>query len=543
MSQPSRRRAPLLLAALCLFALPAASAGARPAATASAGKWTTLVHHRLTAKALDLPASASPRRLARAALSRSAGRLGLRGSLRGLRLVSADRAPRVAGARDLRTLRFRQTAGGLRVLYSQIDVAVVGASVTSISATSIPLATTRLRGAERVSAERARTIARRRIAGPDTALPAQAIADAGTPRKPHAPRRAWVVQVTPATAVTHDGEELNWCVVIDARSGKVLDVWKGVAAAPERPKAAARTAQAGETVMTTVRDANLQLGTTGILAATINTVGDPFLYGDDGDLFTRIFPEGGSAAPEAFSAAVRMHSVPYHMCRSRQYCGRDGGFDGTFNGFRVTARAPAQTDPPQNDRGTRYSISQRRVYIQSSDARSYDLLAHELGHQIDLTKGGDRTAGIDVLEAEEALADMYAYDYDHDDPTIGEEVGFPRINLKTPNALKDLTENALFPARNRDFKCTRTNVHFNGTIDSHAYFLFDQAVGRDKAGAVLHQVSSSLGPTFDGFDLRDRFMQRAGEMFGNSARTAAYNAWTAVGRQPGNIEPPQGAGC
>ena len=217
--------------------------------------------------------------------------------------------------------------------------------------------------------------------------------------------------------------------------------------------------------------------------------------------------------------------------------------DGTVDQFRVTARAPAQTTTPQNDRGTRYSHSQRRVYIASAEARSYDILAHELGHQIDITKGGDRTAGIDVREAEEALADMYAYDYDHDDTTLGEEVGFPRANWANPNAVFSNAEQASYPARNREFKCTRTDTHFNGMIDSHAYYLFDQKVGRDKAGAVLHQVSASLGPVFDGFDLRDRFMQRAGEMFGNSARSAAFDAWSAVGRQPGNIEPPQGAGC
>ena len=38
-------------------------------------------------------------------------------------------------------------------------------------------------------------------------------------------------------------------------------------------------------------------------------------------------------------------------------------------------------------------------------------------------------------------------------------------------------------------------------------------------------------------------MQRAGEMFGNRARSAAFDAWSAVGRQPGSIEPPKGAGC
>ena len=230
---------PKLPPQLGLLALVLATAMAAGEATAAAAdspstprKWTRLLDHRLTAKELGLPVSASSRTFARAALRRSAGPLGLRGSLRDVRLLSTQRAPRVAGARDLQTLRFRQTAGGLRLLYSQIDVAVVDGSVTSISATTVPVRTTRLRGARRVSAARARAIAQRRIAGPDSALPAQAIADAGTPRNPHAPRRAWVVQVTPKTTAAHDEEDLNWCVVIDARSGKIRDVWRGVAAAP-----------------------------------------------------------------------------------------------------------------------------------------------------------------------------------------------------------------------------------------------------------------------------------------------------------------------
>jgi hypothetical protein len=128
----------------------------------------------------------------------------------------------------------------LRVLYSQIDVAVVDASVTSISATVVPLNSSRLRGAKRISAARAHAIARRRIAGPDSALPAQPIAYAGTPGKPgkpRAPRRAWVVQVSPKTATHHAEEDRNVCVVIDAESGNVLDVWEGVAAPPASARA------------------------------------------------------------------------------------------------------------------------------------------------------------------------------------------------------------------------------------------------------------------------------------------------------------------
>ena len=165
-----------LLVALALAALLAVPGGASAASAPEPGSWTRLLDRPLTAEQLGVPASASARTLARAALRRSARRLKLRNSLRGLQLTSAQHAPDVPAARNLRTLRFRQTVGGLRVLYSQLDVAVVDASVTSISATVVPLTSSRLRGVRHVSAARARAIARRRIGGPDAALPAQPIA-------------------------------------------------------------------------------------------------------------------------------------------------------------------------------------------------------------------------------------------------------------------------------------------------------------------------------------------------------------------------------
>ena len=538
-----------MIAALALAAPLAAPTTAPAASAPQPDSWTKLLDRPLSAKELGQPATAPARSLARAALRHSAKPLKLRGSLRGLQLLPEARAPKLAGARDLRTLRFRQTVGGLRVLYSQIDVAVVEGSVTSISATTIPLTSTRLRGAERVSAQRARAIARRRIAGPDSALPAQPIAYAGKPAKPRAPRRAWVVQVTPQRAASHDEEDLNLCVVLDAQSGKVLDVWKGVAARPisARPAGAqaapgARLAQATEHNLFRIRDANFVPGTIGTNSFILATTGNPYSYGEDVEFYSaHNFPPGAGILPDAGKLSIDLQFLPKHMCHVRGYCGRDGGFDGTFNEFRITARAPAQSNPPQNDRGTRYVHSQQRVYMDTSDAGSGDILAHELGHLMDFTYGEDRIANLFTDEVEEAIADMFAYDYDRNDATLGEsEPGFtgnPLINWANPRAITNPVENEPYPAHARQFKCIRTDVHFNGTIDSHAYFKFVQKLGpdgHDTAGAVLHRVSSVLGP-FPSFQtLRDSFIQRAGELFGTSTRNAAIAAWSEVGRAPGN---------
>lgn len=79
---------------------------------------------------LLLPASTSARRLARAALRRSAGRLGLpaRWRVSGLSVISANRRSPPGPA--LHSLRFAQTVHGQRVLWSQIDVLVRGARWT-----------------------------------------------------------------------------------------------------------------------------------------------------------------------------------------------------------------------------------------------------------------------------------------------------------------------------------------------------------------------------------------------------------------------------
>src|SRR3954449_3344728 len=121
MTGKNGRRCGLAIAALLVLA---AAAVAR-ASDADARSWTRTVDLRLSPHQLGLPASTSPRRLARAALGRSARRLGLPRSLAGIRLqrdLRVSAGP--AGGRALRTLRYTQTARGRRLLFSQIDVVV-----------------------------------------------------------------------------------------------------------------------------------------------------------------------------------------------------------------------------------------------------------------------------------------------------------------------------------------------------------------------------------------------------------------------------------
>jgi hypothetical protein len=112
-----RWRRSLVGGALVILALAAVAAiGAGDADARGTESWTRTLHVRLSPRQLGLPASTSPRRLARAALSRSARRLGLPRSLAGVRLERDQRSPAgPAGGLELHTVRFQQTSGGRRV--------------------------------------------------------------------------------------------------------------------------------------------------------------------------------------------------------------------------------------------------------------------------------------------------------------------------------------------------------------------------------------------------------------------------------------------
>src|SRR4051812_20581648 len=154
------RRYGIAIAALLVLA---AAAVAR-ASDADARSWTRTVDLQLSPRQLGLPASSSPRRLARAALSRSARRLGLPRSLAGLRLqrdLRGSAGP--SGGQALRTLRYTQTAAGRRLVFSQIDVVIGGGVVRAIDATVVPVGRGRPAARPRISSRRALAVAHRAV--------------------------------------------------------------------------------------------------------------------------------------------------------------------------------------------------------------------------------------------------------------------------------------------------------------------------------------------------------------------------------------------
>jgi hypothetical protein len=524
--------APVTLVIACALGL---AALAQPAGAQTGGRhadpWTHVMERPLTARQLGLPASAPARTLARAAIRQSAGRLGLRGSAAGVRFA-LEQTPRNR-VPALRQLRFRQTVGGLRVLYSQIDVAVTQRVVSSITATTVPLKTNSLRGRRSISAARAGAIARERIAGARSLLEAQAVAWAGTPGRPRAPRRAFVVQVTSAAQSTGD-QTTTICVVVDAASGRVLDTWSGVAARTTKPArpGQARTAQAGSTHLFYIDNAAGGAGI-GTLYIRRSMNGNPFTQ-PSGPIITERFGPSDTGL-NGLNNAVK-YVTRDHMCFNRDFCGRTHGSNHSFWApFYVTGRTNG---------GTRYDPSDERVYMDSNDLDDLDILAHELGHHMDLFYADDRISDTrGVREVEEALADMFAYDAERGSiATLGDP---PRVNWAVPEAVKNPIEGAPYPSTmydgpggRRDYKCNATDEHYNSTILSHAYYRFVQKVGHDIAGDVLQYIPWYLSARPRFLDVQRGFAQRAGELHGAAVRAAAEAAFREVGIP--NQDPP---GC
>jgi Zn-dependent metalloprotease len=138
-------------------------------------------------------------------------------------------------------------------------------------------------------------------------------------------------------------------------------------------------------------------------------------------------------------------------------------------------------------------------------------------------------------EVEEALADMFAYDYDRNDATLGEDrAGASGVGIRdwqTPSNLRGnhdknrVTPRIPYPATMAQYRCDATDEHFNSTILSHGYFLFVQNVGHDVAGAVLHRVPAKLSARPRYIEVMRAFKDVALEHFGATASQAAVDAF------------------
>jgi hypothetical protein len=486
--RPAHHRLSLVLLACC-----AAAAAPAPAA---GDMWSRSVDGPITARQLGLPPDASPARLAHAAIRRSARRLAGGGRLGDVRFASRPLPPAATGRR-LHGLRFQQQVGGLRVLYSQLDVTVEDGRVSSIAGTVVPLRRATLSGARNIGARQARRIARRAVAGADSARRAEPVAYAGEPGDPRRPKRAYVVEVAPATTGSDDSPAAV-CVVVDAATGEVLKRWRGFAARPRGKRSATVAGAATKTVLIQIVDAK---GTTADITPNyrdVYTMGAPRSFGLDSPLQVDTF---GTLSPPFSTVNSWINAVTRYFCLFREYCGRDSGLDGSYNRHYYTVNWGASS---------RYVHSKERVFIDEDSTTQPQIVAHEQGHSIDFHFRDDYVATFEGDEVEEALAEMFAYDFEQDRRLAG--VTGRRVSdvLADPTRYSDA--GGTLPDHYDDYNCTTGEEHHNGYILAHGYWKLVQRVGHNVAGHVLQGVPWQLPARREFGDVRQAFARAAGSL-------------------------------
>jgi hypothetical protein len=522
---------------------------ATPALAKKPERWSKQLSVDLTARELDQRASASPSRLARAAVERLAPRLGLTRSTKGLRLARRFSIPPVEGSQPVGIFTFNQTAGGLRLLWSEVDVTVAGDTVSAISSTVVP-ASRRLEGRRKVGRSKALAIARRAVAGEELAQPAEAIAYAGNPErgraKPRTPRRAWVVRIDLPAAGTNDpgdGAPHGLCVVIDAQTGKVLAKWEGTAARRPAPRraggAGAAAAFTGLRMHTSTSASQFQL------YGSFTLRGDPRQSSNWPSLDQGLYVGTRSQLRDTLTFNV-MNAVRT-LCVVRFYCGKRGVFNGTVVPWEVVINS-------HNLNSSAFTNS-LVISIGTDDASTFnganDTVAHEVGHIQDVVLSGDRqSTGLHEQEVAEGLADMFAFDYDRFDPLFKEDMipgGVRRWDQPT-----GFSEGGLFyPAAASQYHCVSgRSPHLNSTIISHAFYKFSiqPGVGIGRAGAVLQHVPAALPPAPAFSDVRTAFINLSGQLYPQDdgdagtvpeAREGAISAFELVNKTPFPCLPPK----
>jgi hypothetical protein len=302
--------------------------------------------------------------------------------------------------------------------------------------------------------------------------------------------------------------------VVDAASGKVLKVWRGSAAsAASRPRA--RASQSGQ-VLAQYADAKGSSSTAlPNHGYDLRTNGNPYSYDLGGGFFTAFgSPTALNAGSPPFRTAadVTTEVARFFCLVPRRYCGRDGG--GLPHGYRrhfFTINWGGS--------GAMYLPSQERIYISKADSRNWEVAAHELGHSLDDHAADEYLETFEGSEVDEALAEMFAYDFSNGRPAPpGETVSITNL-LKDPRAAPVLIAHdpggpgVKLPSLYSQYYCKATEVHLNGYILAHAYYKFVQRVGRDVAGQVLTFVPFMLPAQREFGDVREAMEDAAHGLF------------------------------
>ena len=224
------------------------------------------------------------------------------------------------------------------------------------------------------------------------------------------------------------------------------------------------------------------------------------------------FTLAGAVQPGLEAAIRNTKDVLAHMCFTRGFCSRDGLSDGTWSHTQVIGNSTIRTVG-------KYISALERVYLDPTAGYQNDLIAHELGHEITIVRGGDSLArDPEQREVAEGLADMFAYDFDRADATFGED-GPSGKGTAVPYRSWNTAMHGE-PLRMADYRCN-TDPHFDSLILSHAYYSFVQQVGPDAAGFLLYRVPALVGPGARYTSVANAFVSAATSSYPGDSRVAA----------------------
>ncbi len=180
-------------------------------------------------------------------------------------------------------------------------------------------------------------------------------------------------------------------------------------------------------------------------------------------------------------------------------------------------------------------------------AGAMDVAGHEMTHGV-----VQNTANLEYQgesgAINESIADIFGAMMDPSDWTIGEDVvkvaAFPSGALRSlsdPHNGGSSLNDAGYQPNNMNEKYTGSEdnggVHVNSGITNHAFFLYAEAITRDKAAAIFYKaLDDYLTKSSQFIDLRLAVIKAAGDLFGASSTevTQAAIAFDAVGITDGN---------
>jgi hypothetical protein len=331
-------------------------------------------------------------------------------------------------------------------------------------------------------------------------------------------------------------------VVVDARTGRVLTTWRGGAArAVERDTS--RPARA--------RSAAVQPGTRSApmivlddkLAPGPQTEGGR--YGTWRATLPQSVASNWASAPTLISshafnadldAAIRnAKDVAVYLCVTRSFCSRNGT-DNPRKPFQLTG---ADDVGQIQNGGASYNPGLDRVFLDRVRGHQNDVIAHEVGHLIHFVRAHDlELATREEKEVSEGLADMFAYDFDRGDATLGEDEPFGPGTGGGSLRRWDTPLNGE-PLRMADYHCfpPGDDAHVNAEILGHAYFAFVGQVGADAAGYLLHLVPATVGPKPSYTATANAFVQVAETQYAGHAQIAAARAQGVPDRRRADQRP------